>query len=313
MYKFRVVFSLGESTYLDSDLTNTYLLSDSGNCNLSSNDGKKINESNKLNVVGTGFNSEQEAQSKGQTIMNLLRLYSVVGRTGVSLGNNTVTGGISDYFQNKIYKETGNKVINEVNGLIVYEDAVHTKVASVSFGSGILYKGFSRFKDTFEENYNNTLIFSDKLVNAMDFYNLAMLTAAPKLRFLLFVIAIEAIIETKQRTAIAVEHVTSLITHTEDNLALTDSERSSILGSLKYLKNQSISQSGRELVEAMLGEKVYNGKPSRKFFTECYSLRSSLVHTGTWKEKDNELAYELERMVVDLLIAHVKMECQVKI
>lgn len=310
MHKFRLMFSLVDSTYINTDDISICLQADSGSCTVTSYHGKKINESSKLIVVGTGFNSTQEAYSKGQTIMNILRLYSLVYRTGVNLGNNMVNGGISNYFKDKIYKEIGIVALNEVNGLMAYEDEEHIKIASVSLGNGMLYKSLDGFKEIIESNYDKTLVFSDKVVNAIDFYNLTMFTTTPRLKFLLLVIAIEALIETKRRASVAVEHVVALVKLTEDNLALSGSERSSMLGSLKYLKNQSISQSGRELVEEMLGEKIYNSKPASKFFTQCYNMRSSLVHNGTWDESNNALAYELERMVVDLLIAKVRKEHQ---
>jgi len=314
LHKFRLVFSLVESTYIDTDDISINLRSDAGSCAVTSYNEKKINESSKLIVGGTGFNSVHEAYSKGQTIMNILRLYSVVQRTGVNLGNNMVNGGISDYFKDTIYKETGIVALNEINGLMACEDAEHIKVASVSLGNDIiLYKSLDGFKKIIESNYDKTLDFSDKLVNAIDFYNLAMFITTPRLKFLLFVIAIEALIEKKRRTSVEIEHVAALIKLTKDNLALSIPERSSMLGSLKDLKNQSISQSGRELVENILGEKIYSSKPASQFLTQCYSLRSSLVHNGTWDEKNNALAYELERMVVDLLIAKVKEEHQVVI
>lgn len=57
------MFSLVESTFIDTDDISIRLRSDAGSCTVTSYNEKKINESSKLIVGGTSFDSVQEAYS----------------------------------------------------------------------------------------------------------------------------------------------------------------------------------------------------------------------------------------------------------
>jgi hypothetical protein len=270
VYKFRLVFSLSELTFFDIDDQIHCFQKGSYSYTIFTKDGKKINHSSQLIIEGTGFSSEQETYSEGQKMMNVLRLYSVNKRTGVHLGTGKVMGGISDFLQNRIRSEQGIVVLNEVNGLMVYEDSENVGVVSVSPVSFTLHKSFDGLTSIFDDYNREPIIFSDRLTNALDIYNVALFSPTPKLRFLMLVISIEAIIE---RT-----------------------------------RGMSISQAGKELVEGMLGDKEFNGMSASEFFRHCYKLRGNFVHRGVWNEDDNGLAYELENLVVELLAAKVKRE-----
>ena len=77
-----------------------------------------------------------------------------------------------------------------------------------------------------------------------------------------------------------------------------------MLGALRWLANESISQAGRNLSVERLGERVYMDLSSHKFFTYCYGLRSALVHGRipypTFDEVANTVGH-LEVFVADLL------------
>lgn len=84
---------------------------------------------------------------------------------------------------------------------------------------------------------------------------------------------------------------------------LKDDEIRSIDGTLQYLRNASIGQAGRKLA-SRLGARTYAGKNPESFFSECYDLRSALVHGGHPRPSRSEvdhLAAPLESFVGDLL------------
>lgn len=83
-------------------------------------------------------------------------------------------------------------------------------------------------------------------------------------------------------------------------------EIASLLGSLEFLRYESISRAGRHLVQR-LGNRAYGDPvklPPEKFFTACYDLRSKLVHGSlprpTFNEVNGRVA-GLELMVSDFL------------
>ena len=84
---------------------------------------------------------------------------------------------------------------------------------------------------------------------------------------------------------------------------LPDSEKSSLLGSLKWQRLQSIGQAGKAPA-ATLGDRIYMDMTPSKFFIHCYELRSRLVHGASSRPDRQELdasAAQLERFVAHLL------------
>jgi hypothetical protein len=116
--------------------------------------------------------------------------------------------------------------------------------------------------------------------------------------------AIEALLKPGDRRPEAREHVETLLAHTRDSEVLTPQEKSSMLGSLRWLLQESISLTGRQLALARLGERKYMNLPPGRFFGHCYDLRSQLVH-GMGVRGDEAIvgttAASLEVFVADLL------------
>ena len=96
----------------------------------------------------------------------------------------------------------------------------------------------------------------------------------------------------------------SLIEKTELS-DLEQREKDSVLGSLRWLKKESISQAGKRLVAARLGaEARYQDLSPPEFFAKCYTLRSNLVHGNKpfpSFEEVGALSAPLEVFVSDLL------------
>jgi hypothetical protein len=114
---------------------------------------------------------------------------------------------------------------------------------------------------------------------AFELYRLSHFEAAERARFLTLVTAIESVSQAKVRSAEASAHVEKLIGLTRDS-GLPDAEIASLVGSLNWLRNESISKTGRDLVEALLGDAHYAGKVAKTFIQYCYALRSEFVHSG---------------------------------
>lgn len=77
--------------------------------------------------------------------------------------------------------------------------------------------------------------------------------------------AIEALIEPARKSAEAVQHVNSFIKQIEESL-LEQGEKNSLLGSLGWLRDESITKAGRRLATEKLGNKNYEGKSAPDFF-----------------------------------------------
>lgn len=91
--------------------------------------------------------------------------------------------------------------------------------------------------------------------------------------------AVEALLELAPRSTEAIAVVDSFIAAVE-RTPLPESERASLQGALRWLRQESIRSAGRKLATECLGDRTYDGRPAEKFFADCYDLRSELVHGG---------------------------------
>jgi hypothetical protein len=131
---------------------------------------------------------------------------------------------------------------------------------------------------------------------AFDLYSASTFQPSADARFVMLVMAVETLLDPKPRPESSLAHVEHLIGLTEA-ADLPDSERASLLSSLKWLRFQSIGQAGKTLA-ATLGERTYLDMTPPKFFAHCYDLRSRLVHGA---------ALRPERREVDVAAAHLEL------
>ncbi len=143
---------------------------------------------------------------------------------------------------------------------------------------------------------------------AYELYSSSFSAVSSDARFVVLMMALETLIDPQPRDADVMAHVDALIEQTRQ-AKLPDSEIASLTGSLRYVtcaKSRS-ARAGRRLVQS-LGPRRYMDLDPGKFFTECYTLRSRLVHGGHPRPTTQEIdavAPALERLVSDLLAADV--------
>jgi hypothetical protein len=115
--------------------------------------------------------------------------------------------------------------------------------------------------------------------------------------------ATETLINLQPRTPEVQAHVDNLIALTRE-ADLPANERQSILGTLKWLHDESISQGGRRLARK-LGNRLYADESPERFFTSCYSIRSGLAHGHHPRPSVDGRVAALETFVADLLSAEL--------
>jgi hypothetical protein len=95
-------------------------------------------------------------------------------------------------------------------------------------------------------------------------------------RFALLMIAVECMIEPKLRSEACRAYIESMISATRTS-GLPERETDSLVGSLRYMLKQSISQAGQDIAR-QLEPNQYDDKDAVRFFKDCYAIRSRLVH-----------------------------------
>jgi hypothetical protein len=107
------------------------------------------------------------------------------------------------------------------------------------------------------------------------------LSAVADTRFIALMMAYESLLQLQLRPSPARAHVDELIRLTKES-QLEQVQIDSLTGSLKWLRNESISQAGRRLA-ASAGTMHFmrDTEDAVTFFTRCYDVRSRLVHGHT--------------------------------
>jgi len=235
-----------------------------------------IRDSDKLTVVAENYGSIDEAKIAGGAMQNALMVALARIRVGADFGYRAPSSVITEYGLQHFEKNTGQRILNNVHGLMIFETNPPPKfaLATAKMRRGVQSE---KFIQALVDAVSYQVQISQRDLLAYSLFNASFFQPTADTRFLLLVMAIEALIEPSPRSPQALEHIESMIGQTK-NSKLTRDEKNSILGSLSWLRAESISQSGKKLVIQRLGNKIYNGKPAGDFFSDCYQLRSRFVH-----------------------------------
>ena len=189
-------------------------------------------------------------------------------------------------------------------GLFVYETANMPRRGYLHAGRFGQTATQNDFIETFERLASSGVQLTDRARMSIDLFNASFFEPASDTRFLTLVMAVEALLEPSLRSREAVALVDSFIAATRTS-GLPEAEQTSLRGTLKWLRQESIRSAARGLATRFLGNKLYDGRPAPKFFLDCYDLRSDLVHRGdirNAREKAHMAASNLELFVSDLLL-----------
>lgn len=304
-YSFRVRFLRSPTDTVQTEASEVTLLDDNAPSPLRLHnpdpEGTILNAT-QLALTGDGYSSEEEARGAGERYQSALIIALARHRVGADFGLRAPKGFTTEYGLAMLEQQLGQRVLNSVHGLMVYATAPKPRFALVnaSLVRGVNPKQFSA---AFSIAAAAKPKLSEREKVAFSLFNASFFRQSADSRFLLLMMAIEALLDLRPRSDAARTHVESLIAQTEAAV-LSANERASMLGALRWLANESISQAGRHLSVKLLGERVYQGLPAGKFFTYCYGLRSALVHGRipypTFDEVFNT-GGQLEVFVADLL------------
>jgi hypothetical protein len=265
---------------------------------------KTIQQSDKLVLRCAGWSTSKDALTAGQVFRDVLMRTLARLRVGADFGARAPKGLITEAGLALLEQQFGERIINDMHGLMVYPTERAVRFALL--GTPSLVRGVSQelFEKVFSMAMSSSYELPDRERLAFDLYNSSFFQQTADARFLLLVMAVEALLEMHPRSDVAREHVEHLVSLTQTSEALSRDEKQSLLGSLRGLRSESIGQAGRRLVKERLGMRTYMERKPSKFFSHVYSLRSRLVHGATpYPDRDEvaSVAATLEVFVSDLL------------
>lgn len=265
-----------------------------------------IRDSEQLVLVGQGYDSEKEATEAGLRFQDALMVALGRVRVGADFGQRAAKGVVTEYGLRWLEQQTDQRTLNNVHGLMVFQSEPKPRFASMNaeMSRGVNAEGFQK---TFLASIQLHPSLGARDLLAYSLFNASFFQPTSDSRFLLLVMAVEALLAPASRSPEAREHVDGLIEQTR-SASLADDEKNSMIGALRWLRNESINQAGRRLALSRLHDRSYNERSAPDFFSYCYQLRSNLVHGNlpvpTFEEVGSA-AGTLEVFVADLLTSPI--------
>lgn len=267
------------------------------------NKKSSIEKCPQLVLVGEGFVSEAQAAAVGERYTHVLMRTLAHLRVGADFGTRAAKSWLTKSGLAWLEQQGGERVLNDIHGLMVFPAEPWPRFASATVDA-IRGVPQDRFERTFQRGLETATALSEREQVALEVFNASFFQSSADARFLPLVTAVEALMEPEPRTAGVLRHVESPIAATAAAESLPTEERESLLGSLQWLRQESISRTGKKLAEGRLGGRTYLDQPPGKFFLHCYSVRGRLVHGRRpfpTREEIDSLAAGLELFVGDLL------------
>jgi hypothetical protein len=267
-----------------------------------------IKDSNTWVFKSEGWASEEEASLAARRYVDALALTLVRLRIGADFVNRGPKSAFTRAGLAMLGAQSGSRVLNDVYGLMIYESEPPPRFATISADA---LRGVPQ--DHFEKIFSHALarpkVITERERLSLELFNASFFQKSADSRFLVLVMAVEALLEPSPRSSAAVLHVESMISATNRAELLSPEEKQSLLGALSWLRYESINQTGRRLAEKYLGGQVYMNMKAPSFFSYCYNLRSRLVHGEHPLPSQQEIGSavpQLEVFVSDILSGELR-------
>jgi hypothetical protein len=303
-YCFRLRFRLGERVRIVSSETRLRLANPAGREEITLravDDGMTIGDSRDLALVGKAYASEQAAFEAGTRWRGILEKALARQDIGADFGDRAPASHFTEAGLQMLAQQVNQRVIADVHGLMAFECEPWPRFAR-SEAAAVVGKPADRVVQTVAIAARLGLAMSDRQRLAYDVYSASFSGTNADARFMLLMMALETLFEPTPRSEAVRAHVDVLIAETTAS-GLPPNEVESLRGSLRWLKTESISQTGRR-VARRLGDRRYMDERPATFFTRCYTLRNGLAHGHSPRpprETVDGRAAALELFVRDLL------------
>ena len=257
----------------------------------------------RVQLRGSRYSSEAGAGAAGERWWDWLTLLLACVNVGVDFGMRAPQGGgVSAEYKQVLSGQTGIPMLNDVHCLLTFEQTdAPPRFLRVGPITGIVGSPHRRLDAALERVVHAEPVMTTRQRLAYDLYAASMSETNADARFMLLMMAVESLLEPRPRSAPAQALVRGLIAQVRSS-ELERSEIDSIVGSLRWLEQDSISRTGRELAKG-LRPRTYGGQDPVAFFSDCYGLRSALAHGADPRPSRTEVDLRAARL--EPFVAHL--------
>ncbi len=274
-YTFRLRFKKSERKKLGID-EEEIVIEDRQNIKIiirSAQREKAIKDSDELILKGIGYDTEEIAKKAGQESRDILTLAFSQLNFPANFGDRSAHGKFFEAGLKMLEAECSGAVINDMHGLQTYPTTLNPKFAKFGDLRAFVTTGSDKSISTIIAAFCKPFPITDRKRLAYELFSASMFGNYVDSRFLLLMMAVETLIEQNKRPADELEQIDKLIDITSQSEI---NGKESLTGRLQSLKTESVGSAGRRLASRL--SNIYLGMSSSKFFTQCYEVRSKLVH-----------------------------------
>lgn len=272
-----------------------------GSVSLRAVGGGAIRDSADLVLRGSGYPDSDTAHQTAEVVRDLITIAFARARVAADFGDRAPSSGFFEAGLRMLKEQHGGRVLNDIHGVQVFESEPPPRFARVSAKPQIGRSG-ARVKACIAQLAPASPRLRPQVRTAYDLYAASFRANRLEARFLLLMVALETFIDRRPRGEEARTLISQFMTQVE-NGELSQPEQESLLGSLRWMMDESIGQAGRRLANTLLGHTYADMQPER-FFTVCYAERGRLVHGAMSNDgwnRINALVAPLETFVGDLI------------
>jgi len=306
-FDFRVRFHLLDGDYIGCDAQELLVVEDQEGHRLRLKSGEHsvpIKERSRAALIGGPYPSEEDARDAAAQAKRALLIWAVTERRGIDLGDGKVRGGLTNYGREVLEQQTGRVVRTDVHGVDVYPRQDHQIFISIDVNCNII-KDPTTFIEMVSRRFVEPVALTEKQVVAAELYCSSFFDVSFRSRLITLMSAVEALLDCPERSS-AVLDIVDLLDKTVKEANIDEATKAAMRGSLQWLRQDSIGQTGKILSTRLLASREYLGKTAPKFFRYCYNLRSQIVHNGQPSDPTVdllEIANTFQGFVADLLLA----------
>jgi hypothetical protein len=306
-FNFRLRFHLPSGSRIESHSEKLFILEETDGKRLylcSGVIGTPIKEHSHAALIGGRYSSGDEAREAAERAKKALLTWAVQQRLGIDLGDGHQRSILTNAGREMLEREFKKPIRNDIHGIDVYEHQENLMFVLMHFDA-ILGKSPETFIEQIATSFRNPLVLTEKQILAAELYCASFFDVSFRSRLITLVTAIEALLEPAPRSP----DVQMIVSTMETMVRQTDIDQSikeAMIGSLQWLRQDSIGQAGRDLCMHFLGSTQYFGMVASRFFSYCYELRSQILHFGKPIEDAVDLlavSNTCQAFVADLLLA----------
>lgn len=288
-YKFRFRFNISWQGQLEGDENQVqFTLPNGSPATLACCRAERIKDETKFCIHSGGYKSENEALNYGMEVKKAVLCYGAKFGLGVDVGKEKRGFEVSGLLTDKILKEHGVLMVPDIHGIAVYSEDHPISPVSMSARGTVDAKNADFFQKEVCKILAKNPTLKPKIRLAMEILASSHFETTSRARFLALIQAAETLVKPSERCDRTRQLVDSFIEHTNSS-EINEEDKISILGSLNWLRYDSISQCLQKSAIENLQNREYSGMASEVFIKKCYDARSRLLHSGSINESKYDI------------------------